>query len=1622
MAESTWEVTNENGSSNTFTIKRSEKGYEQTVHLRTISLSAYAGQHFTAVDMDYTFPANEDTKTVTVSESTPSGAFVYQTATSRKYGFEVTDRGGFQLAYAERSKTWGTSVTGSGVFSEKDVTIQTSEYTADDRGYDKNGYKSVGASSYCTSGTQAYLGFLGAQLRMTLSFDAKENDDAYEYLQILFGNTSTCDSRSGAGNGNPGTPSLSRYMAGFEMNTGAKDDTYRSYTFPVTSVGDDASATNPWGHGTDHPLTNQKFKSGYRATDGRLIVPVDFSSIVLRLNASGGSGSDEWAAKNVIAHIQAVDGTAPTKSAVSVNPGRHAKGNTVYVSVAFSEIVTVTGTPTLTTTSDNHWGSLSYVAGSGTNVLTFSTIIPQDATGNLNVTGLSGTVKDLSGNSLSGSVTVSNLCSLDDDLAYTLSDFQQEDGNYLITCHDDLRGLAGYVNSGNNCSGLTFRQVADIAFAHTTNWNNSSSTENNFTAIGDDDHRFQGTYDGDGHTISGIRIYKGGDKNSDNRQGLFGKVGRGGTVKRVTLADARITGRDYTGGIAGATLFCTIEDCTVEADVCIHAVRISTYYHGGIVGVNQDGPVRRCISRATLTEADASYCKNYGGIVGFNPNGTITDCIAEGVVIPDVKGRGAIVGYKSVGTLTRNYYRGCIVAGVANATGVGQGTSDSSTETSDVTTNQGALPLYAITLGTNVTINRTPATDPLPGTNNKTYTNGADIAGVPYSYEGATVALSYSGEVSTGYHVEYSATAGTISGSTLTMPAEAVTVSATFPANSYTVRFNKNNDVATGTMDDQAFTYDVAKDLYANTFTRTGYIFTGWNTEANGSGTSYTDGQEVLNLTATHCGIIELYAQWAVPYIAADGTEQLCTDYTVLSDATIPIDGSDWGEIGTDDQDTWYVATGSYTFSHDRLKAYGHVHLILMDDAVFNVNGNRYGILASNGIGDNLSIYGQRQGTGHLNASISAQSDGQGAIKVNLAIYGGTVSTTTVSGDGIWADGNVTINGGTVNATGAWDGIYALGNITINGGTVNATGALGGITADGNITLGWSDASDRITASSYGTRNGTIQVKAGQAFYDGADYYTGTLSTDQINAMAGKTLQPAVTYSITLPEHVSASGTVTRLNGTTYAPAGATVTLSTETGIILSSVTVNGTPATDNGDGTWSFIMPAQDVTVAATVTMPPVTYIDADGTEQSCTNYTLLTSYDDISNATNNQGYLPGGWYVVDGDIGFPYLQFSGDVHIILADGARLDAYDAIDCYGYDLTIYGQAAGSGELSVNTSIYCNNICINGGTINIENSYNYGIQAHGNVTINGGTINIENSNNASIQADGNVTINGGTLSFIHTDGIWASNVILASSTSLKTLNIIGDIYVNTISLDRTFTVGKPATLMLPFYKDVNIISGGTFYTFGGVEKENDRWVATMNAVTDYIEANTPYLVMPTETSLTFNLDTYLCTEGGGGGQTADEGSNWTFKGTYDYIKWTTDTSDPDYTAERAAEIGRVYGFAGVQKDGIEVGDFVKVASGARIRPMSAYLMWSNTPNAQNAPMRGSSRTGSAQELPQSITVRLLDASGTVTNVGEIDTVTGEISFEGWYTLQGVKLEAEPTEPGIYINNGKKVSIK
>ena len=62
----------------------------------------------------------------------------------------------------------------------------------------------------------------------------------------------------------------------------------------------------------------------------------------------------------------------------------------------------------------------------------------------------------------------------------------------------------------------------------------------------------------------------------------------------------------------------------------------------------------------------------------------------------------------------------------------------------------------------------------------------------------------------------------------------------------YTITFNNNTGI--GTMQNQKISYNVATALTKNTFTKSGYEFMGWNTEANGSGISYSDEQSVTNI------------------------------------------------------------------------------------------------------------------------------------------------------------------------------------------------------------------------------------------------------------------------------------------------------------------------------------------------------------------------------------------------------------------------------------------------------------------------------------------------------------------------------------------------------------------------------------------------------------------------------------------------------------------------------------------------------------------------------------------------------------------------------------------------------
>jgi len=97
----------------------------------------------------------------------------------------------------------------------------------------------------------------------------------------------------------------------------------------------------------------------------------------------------------------------------------------------------------------------------------------------------------------------------------------------------------------------------------------------------------------------------------------------------------------------------------------------------------------------------------------------------------------------------------------------------------------------------------------------------------------------------------------------ITMPAGGLTLYARWEAQEQTITYN--NNAGSGTMDDTTGDTDASVTLSANTFTKSGYVFAGWNTEADGSGTNYSNRQ---NITMP-AGGLTLYAQWA-DYIYGD--------------------------------------------------------------------------------------------------------------------------------------------------------------------------------------------------------------------------------------------------------------------------------------------------------------------------------------------------------------------------------------------------------------------------------------------------------------------------------------------------------------------------------------------------------------------------------------------------------------------------------------------------------------------------------------------------------------------------------------------------------------------------------
>lgn len=206
---------------------------------------------------------------------------------------------------------------------------------------------------------------------------------------------------------------------------------------------------------------------------------------------------------------------------------------------------------------------------------------------------------------------------------------------YKISKVEELEALATKVNNKISCDGEYYILTANIDLS--TKYN--SDTKVSWRPIGSGDGEytaFNGTFDGDGHTISGLYIASGTYSNT----GLFGCV-RYATIKNLTVNGSVFTQyAAYSGGIAGKATDSTFENCRNEAEVKSIGSNTRENGGGGIVGGGRYTTVKNCVNTGNITVNGHA-----GGVIGyFDYYSNVENCYNTGAVKTTISGAGSDVG------------------------------------------------------------------------------------------------------------------------------------------------------------------------------------------------------------------------------------------------------------------------------------------------------------------------------------------------------------------------------------------------------------------------------------------------------------------------------------------------------------------------------------------------------------------------------------------------------------------------------------------------------------------------------------------------------------------------------------------------------------------------------------------------------------------------------------------------------------------------------------------------------------------------------------------------------------------------------------------------------------------
>ena len=233
-----------------------------------------------------------------------------------------------------------------------------------------------------------------------------------------------------------------------------------------------------------------------------------------------------------------------------------------------------------------------------------------------------------------------------EDLGYI---YDSNTNTYTVYNADGLMNVAELVNGGKTDINITLDKNIDL-------------TGKDWTPIGTDyDNSYNGTFDGGGHTITGLTF-----TTNDEYAGLFGWLNRAGTVKNVVMEGVQITSHQIYGGSIGGVVgsgWGTIENCSVSGSVS------GTVYVGGVVGVQIGGSITGCSSSATVKGT-----VDVGGVAGqTNSSATLTACYATGNVIIEMDTKKNIAGGSLVGMNAGSSLLACYATGNVTSTGSSTG-------------------------------------------------------------------------------------------------------------------------------------------------------------------------------------------------------------------------------------------------------------------------------------------------------------------------------------------------------------------------------------------------------------------------------------------------------------------------------------------------------------------------------------------------------------------------------------------------------------------------------------------------------------------------------------------------------------------------------------------------------------------------------------------------------------------------------------------------------------------------------------------------------------------------------------------------------------------------------------